>query len=310
MLGSAGFGLQAVQRDAQAALEVVPQPQDVAHLVHDHPSQAFAHQHLQLGFRQRPQRRQQQGAREPGEPGLFLLMCLCLLGLLVKPVCPPHAALRLRSPRLPGRCLRRRRRLRQQREALLVGDVGGQQVQLLEPGPNPAFTHADVRLDDLTRARIHLGIAFAGDLICDGPGDGAVASVRQVVVTGPVRVLRQHRLHVRSWLQLFEARIPSLDTLLDPQPPSARHGGVDVHPDGAVGQLRQIPAPNHGGQGIHRLARQLLASFVVPDVCEVRGEVEQPVVRHAGRHGRFRQHGQGEAQRDRGGEAQVLHGEV
>ena len=28
------------------AATALPQPQDVAHLVHDHPSQAFAHQHL------------------------------------------------------------------------------------------------------------------------------------------------------------------------------------------------------------------------------------------------------------------------
>mmetsp|Transcript_33756 Transcript_33756/g.72933 ORF Transcript_33756/g.72933 Transcript_33756/m.72933 type:complete len:211 (-) Transcript_33756:1522-2154(-) len=43
--------LQALLRDGSAALEIVPEPQDVAHFMHDDTSKPFAHQHLQLRFR-------------------------------------------------------------------------------------------------------------------------------------------------------------------------------------------------------------------------------------------------------------------
>mmetsp|Transcript_97309 Transcript_97309/g.275351 ORF Transcript_97309/g.275351 Transcript_97309/m.275351 type:complete len:341 (-) Transcript_97309:1191-2213(-) len=271
---AAGRAPRARVAHTHAPLEVVPEPEDVACLVRDHVPQALAEQLLSLGGRQWP----------PGSRGHEAHL-LAPLAVAEPARSAPHPGsggkLQQAAGAVAGRAgIGAGLVAEAARLPHLVREVGRQEVEVAQPGADPAVGHQDVALEDLPAARVDLGNAHAYDLVTDGPRECAEAHVADVVVAWPVRVARQDRTHGRGPACKRKRIVPSLHALAEPPAPAVGHRGVHVDADLLVGQGGDVVAPYRGDAPVDALARKLVRQgLVLAEVPEVSGEVQQPLVR-------------------------------
>mmetsp|Transcript_91701 Transcript_91701/g.236669 ORF Transcript_91701/g.236669 Transcript_91701/m.236669 type:complete len:585 (-) Transcript_91701:471-2225(-) len=286
--GAAGHVLGALVAHPEAALEVVPQAEDVPGLVHDDRPQPRAQQVLLLLLAQGLPRAGRQEAHHAAL-GVERGPLLAPAPLAVAAAVP--LALLVAHPLAPM--------LRERPAAALlrpVRDVGRQVVQVPQPRVHPSVRHEDVTLHDLAAPRVDLGHAHAQHLIGEAPRDGAEARVAHVVVARPVGVVGQHCADGPGVPRFGEGIVPRLHAFPEPATPTRWHRWVHVDADLAPGQRGEVVPPDHGHVAVEDVARQPVRQLRVdPKVLVLCGEVQQAVVADPRRHRRLRQLDHGEA---------------